>query len=134
MTTKNPRLQAMLGAGALLLIGVVLGIGVDRTLLLPRHGEARPARVDHGVVVVSLTRDLGLSQEQAEHVLEVLERHQTVVDATWADTHRALMAALDSVTNQIEAVLDSAQVERYHAWIDARHPRGDPGRPNHQPH
>ncbi len=131
---KNARLQGILGAGALLLIGAVLGVGLDRTVLAPRHGEAANTPPDHGVVVVSLTRDLGLDPEQAEQVLGILERHQVVVNNAWEDTHRTLLAALDSVTNQIETVLDPSQVERYHAWIDNRHPPGERGRPNHQPH
>lgn len=134
MTETSIRSRGFLGVAALLLIGVAMGVALDRSMLAPRTGQAAASPQDHGVVVLSLTRDLGLDEAQAQEVMGILERHQVVVNQAWEGTHRTLLAALDSVTNQIESILEPEQVERYHAWIDRRHPPGDPRRPNHQPH
>lgn len=129
----NPRANGILGGAAVLLIGVALGIVLDRTVLVPPHSEASTAQ-DHAAVLASLTADLHLSDAQVAQVREILDRHQATVTAAWQDTHRTLKAALDSVTTQVEAVLEPDQIEEYHEWIDRRHPTGDPRRPSHDPH
>lgn len=131
MTSRTSRLRGAVGAGAILLIGVAAGIVLDRTVLTPPSTQAAPTR-DHARFVESLTAELGLTPTQTVAVREILDRHQETVTQAWENTHRTLMAALDSVAYQIEAVLEPGQVDRYHAWIERMHPPGDPRRPSHE--
>lgn len=133
MKPSTARLRGAIGVAALMLTGVALGIVLDR-MVLARPADAASMRADHLSIVTSLTDQLGLDEGQAARVREILDRHQQVVDDTWAATHRALLAALDSVTVQVEAELRPGQIAAFHAWIDALHPPGDPRRPNHPEH
>ena len=131
--TTDTRLRGIVGIVATLVIGMALGVALDRFALRPSEAVAAQPRVPQGAMIASLTEDLALTPVQVGQIHEILNRHQSVVEQAWETTHNTLMAALDSVTSQVETVLDPGQVAAYHDWIDVRH-RGAPVRPNHPAH
>ena len=68
-----------------------------------------------------LRDDLGLTEEQASRVHEIMSRHQAAVNDAWSAVHARLDAAIDSVTAEIEAILDPGQRVGLHEWLMERH-------------
>jgi hypothetical protein len=114
--------RAVLAALALLTIGAAAGISADR--LLHRPHQSRTAvllsRVQTDAMGV-IDEQLDLRPEQRERVAEILERRQGAIDAVWRNTHIQLRATIDSVVNEIAAVLDSDQVVRFRTLADEVH-------------
>jgi hypothetical protein len=72
---------------------------------------------------------LDLSAEQSVRVKQIFAARQGEVEQAWTEVHANLQRAMQRTTTEIEAVLDSAQVERLHDWLAARHA----GTPDHGP-
>ena len=118
--------RALLALASTLIIGIVIGCGVDRTILSPpayaRANTTQHAQFPHhDEVLAELRAELKLSDEQAAKVQEIFGAHQTEIEAAWAQVHENLQRAMQKTTAEIETVLDSAQVQRLHAWIAERH-------------
>jgi hypothetical protein len=129
--------RALVAALSIFVIGAVSGVVVDRAMLIPAHADAAAARARGGVprhheeALAELRAELGLSPEQSRRVQEIFAAHQGEIEAAWAQVHANLRRAMQQTTAEIESVLDSAQIERLHAWVAERHgPRADhaPGR------
>ena len=124
LTESAPALLAVL---SIFVIGAVAGVVVDRTMLIPAHADAAAAGVRRGVprhqdeVLAELRTELGLSAEQSARVQEIFAAHQGQMEEAWAQVHANLQRAMQQTTAEIETVLDSAQVERLHAWLAERH-------------
>lgn len=118
--------RALLAVLSIFVMGVVVGCGLDRTLLAPTADAAaanvgRSAPRHHEQVLAELRAELGLSAEQATRVQEIFAAHQAEVEQAWAKVHANLQHAMQQATTEIEALLDSAQTERLHAWLAQRH-------------
>jgi hypothetical protein len=120
-------IHAAIGAASILVIGVVLGVLLDRVVLHPTASASDYPSADvaldarHEDFLRELRADLGLTAKQAGQVHEILSRHQGAVNEAWSAVHSLLEAAIDSVTEEIEAVLKPGQRERLHAWLLERH-------------
>ena len=120
-------LHAALGAVSILAIGVVLGVLLDRVVLLhgpsASYSAAASQSVDatHQSFLRELADDLGLTEAQATQVHEILVRHQAAVDEAWSLVHSRLESAIDSVTAEIEAVLEPGQRDRLSEWLRERY-------------
>ncbi len=119
--------RALVAALSIFVIGAVAGVVVDRAMLIPAHADAAAARArgsvprHHEDVLAELRAELGLSAEQSRRVQEIFAAHQGEIDAAWAQVHANLQRAMQQTTAEIATVLDSAQVERLHAWLAKRH-------------
>lgn len=119
--------HAVLGAVSILAIGVVVGVWLDRVVLHPNalaadtSSAALALDASHEGFLRELHADLGLTEEQAGRVQEILIRHQKAVNEAWLVVHSRLDATTDSVTAEIEAVLDSEQRVALHEWLMERH-------------
>ncbi len=119
--------HAALGAVSILAIGMVLGVFLDRVIAHPNepaaHSPTSETALDasHESFLSELQSDLGLTEEQAGRVQEILTRHQAAVNDAWTAVHSRLDAAIDSVTVEIEALLDSEQRAGLHEWLMERH-------------
>ncbi len=116
--------RAVIALCSIFLLGAVGGVVLDRTLLIPPHADAAAYRirpVDHDAVLAELRTELGLSDEQSTQVREVFARHHSEIEQTWAEVHASVQRAMRTTTTELEGVLDSAQVERLHAWLARRH-------------
>ncbi|MCI0434809.1 MAG: hypothetical protein L0271_14380 [Gemmatimonadetes bacterium] len=121
--------RALLGGFSVLVIGAVLGIAFDRVILLASPAEAQPPAAhtvagDHARALADLAEHLELSGSQRQHVHNVFMKHQDAINQAWLSMRQQLFAVVDSVTAEIEVVLDGAQKRRLHEWIAERH--GDP--------
>ena len=114
--------RAVLASLALFIIGAAAGITADR--LLHRAPEHRVAvlmsRVQTDALGV-INEQLDLRPEQRERVAAILERRQGAIDAVWRNTHIQLRATIDSVVEEIAAVLDSDQAIRFRTLADEVH-------------
>ena len=114
--------RAVLASLALLIIGAAAGITADR--LLHRAPEQRVAvllsRVQTDAIGV-IDERLDLRPDQRERVAAILERRQGAIDAVWRNTHIHLRATIDSVVEEIAAVLDSDQAVRFRTLADEVH-------------
>lgn len=128
--------RTILALLSIFLIGGVAGVALDRTLLIPHHAGAAVTHARHGVVqhhnevFAELSAELELSADQSARVREIFAAHQGDIETAWSQIHANLQRAMQEATAEIEAVLDSAQVKRLHAWIAKRHartPRHAPG-------
>jgi Spy/CpxP family protein refolding chaperone len=130
MSNTKHLVHAAIGAVSILVIGGVLGVLLDRVALAhssasePEHPTATLALdARHEEFLQELQDDLGLTAEQAKQVHEILSRHQGAVNEAWSAVHTILEAAIDSVTSEIEAVLEPAQRRQLHEWLLERHGR-----------
>ena len=119
--------HALLGAVSILAIGIVAGILLDRAIL---HPTALSAHTETAAIAINATHegffnemraDLGLTEQQAAQVREIFNKHQQAVNDAWAAVHAMLNAAIDSVTTEIEAVLDPEQRAELHEWLVGKH-------------
>lgn len=122
-------IRTLLAVLSIFLLGAVAGVAVDRTMLIPDHAHAVAVGVrgggprDHDEVLAELRAELGLSPEQSAQVEEILAARHGEMEAAWAEIHANLRRATQQATSEIEAVLDSAQIERLHEWLAERHGR-----------
>ena len=127
MSKAKQKAHAVLGAVSILAIGIVVGVFLDRVILHTPDQALQPPTAaialdaSHEDFLRELHADLGLSEEQAGHVQEILSRHQAAVNEAWTVVHSRLGAAIDSVTAEIEALLDSEQRAGLHEWLMERH-------------
>ena len=127
MSKTKHAAHAMLGAVSILAIGIVLGVLVDRVILNPSALAADVPSAEseldatHEGFLRGLQEDLGLTEVQASRVHEIMSRHQAAVNDAWSTVHARLAAAIDSVTAEIEAVLDPGQRAGLHEWLVERH-------------
>lgn len=131
MSDKKHLAHAALGAISILAIGIVTGVWLDRTILHPQavlaHSTQAATALDepHEEFLEDMRVDLGFTDEQARQVHEIMSRHQAAVNETWVAVHERLDAAIDSVTAEIEAILDSSQRSALHQWLIERHGLGE---------
>jgi Spy/CpxP family protein refolding chaperone len=126
MKPDRQTLHAGLGMASLVVIGIVVGVTLDRTVLMPGHAVARPAATldpaaEHRSATQDLIEHLDLNAAQVDRVEEVFSRHQAAVHDAWQTARDRLNAVVDSATVEIAEVLDSAQIERFHDWVEERH-------------
>lgn len=123
MIRLTDSIRALLAGLSIFLLGAVAGAVLDRTVLLPGYAGAVAADTPrhHDEVLAELGAELGLSAEQSARVQEIFAAHHGDVEVAWAEIHANLRRATQQATSEIEAVLDSAQIERLHAWLAKRH-------------
>jgi hypothetical protein len=113
--------RAWMAALALLVIGAVLGITLDRFHVRDRD---RPttllSEIERDPMAV-LEREIGLRPEQRAPIGAILERWQASLDSVWGESNRQVRVAVVGVVDDIAAQLDSTQVRRFRALIDEIH-------------
>jgi Spy/CpxP family protein refolding chaperone len=76
-----------------------------------------------------LQNELGLTDAQRESVSAILDRRQDAMRQIWEETRPRFDSLRVQVRNEITALLDESQREKYQALIArADRPRGDSGR------
>jgi hypothetical protein len=127
MIRLNETARALLAAASLFLTGAVVGVSVDRLVLIPTHavasnvaaGHAMPS--EHDAVLDELARDLALTPAQSEGFRTIFARHQAEIDRAWSAVHETLQNTIAAATTEVEGVLDGEQVVRLHEWLRERH-------------
>lgn len=136
MRSSTPRVAVLLAL--VFAAGVAGGVALDRTWLAPdrdrsarEHDRDRDDRNDRGdkdgrddrddrAVIERFSEEIGLSVEQEARIDTILSRHRDRMEDIWRQVRPRYRALVDSVRQQIEAELDSAQVSRYRAILEKR--------------
>lgn len=130
-TTRVAALLALVFAA-----GVAGGVALDRTWLSSdkdRSERSRDRDRDRGdrdgdrAVIERFSEEIGLSEAQEAQIDTILARFRDGMEGIWRDVRPRYHALVDSVRQQIEAELDSAQVSRYRDILDKQR-RRDGGR------
>ena len=127
MSDMRSRIHAVLGGLSILIIGAVLGMTIDRHVLLPATAAAtsspagRIGPTEHAAALADLARDLRLTEEQTAYVHRVFLRYQATIDSAWNGMQSRIVGVVDSATAEIETVLDAEQRTLLHEWIAGRH-------------
>jgi hypothetical protein len=113
--------QAAAAVLALLALGAVLGIAVDRFHVRGRdHATALLAEIERDPMGV-IEREITLRPEQRGPIRAILERYQATMDSVWRESNLRLRATVQGVVSDIAAQLDSAQAARFRALIEEIH-------------
>lgn len=112
--------KALLAAVSLLLIGGVLGIALDRHFLAAHGGGSSHSSVSgmfHDMAMETLERELALSADQRRQIDSLINAHHAQLTRAWERVHSDLIATVDTVHREIEAVLTPEQRARFQAWL-----------------
>ena len=112
--------QAWLAAVALLVIGAVLGVTVDRFHVRGDHATALLAEIERDPMGV-IEREVELRPEQRGPIGAILQRYQATLDSLWGESNSRVRATVEGVITDITAQLDSTQARRFKALIDEIH-------------
>jgi len=120
MTTSGWRLRGLLGATALLVIGGIGGVAIDRALV--RHGAGRGAEEmhadrEHNSLLMTLRHELDLDDGQVESIRAILHHHQARVEHAWQSVRPVMLTAADSARHEIETVLRPDQIQPFRDWF-----------------
>ncbi len=127
-TGQGAKVRAAVGAVALLVIGAVVGIAVDRRL--HAGGSHSPVAAFHEAAMSGMVEEIELTPEQRRQVEEILRSRHDTMQSLWQAIHHQLGTTLDSVHAEIEVVLTPEQREAFRRWLRAN--SGDaavPGNP-----
>ena len=109
------RARAVLGALSLLVLGAVLGIGIDRHLTSGQPHASAAAL--HEMAMSSLAERLDLDAEQRRQIDSIVVSRHHALTTTWQMMHMHLGAAVDTVHREIEAVLTPDQRAEFREWL-----------------
>jgi hypothetical protein len=126
---SSSRLHARLTLVAVLIIGVAVGMTIDR-FWVTRAAPGGP--MSSAILIREMDRRLHLDAAQRDTIASVLRRHQTTVDSAWARLRPSVHAVIDSSQREIIAVLRPDQRSAYVAWIRS-HTMKASGMPHRQP-
>lgn len=116
--SRGAKARAALGAMALLVIGAVIGVTVDRGL----HGGSSPhgpAAALHEAAMSGMVEGIVLTPEQRRQVEAILRSRHNAMQPLWDSIHGHLATTLDSVHAEIEAVLTPDQRDAFRRWLRA---------------
>lgn len=110
------RARGVLGAVSLVVLGMVVGVALDRHLL-PNEPHASAAAALHEMTMSSAEERLDLTPDQRRQIDSIIAaRHNSLLDV-WQAVHSHLGAAIDSLHQEIEAILTPAQRREFHEWL-----------------
>ena len=120
--------RGVTGILAVLIIGVVLGITLDRAILAYSHAASHgDHESEQSLLAERLRSDLDLTDAQLREVESILVQQQAAVDSAWLDVRGHLHNSVDSVRSAIERVLTPEQRRGFGDWWDELHAEREGG-------
>ena len=120
--------RGVTGILAVLIIGVVLGITLDRAILARSHAASHGSHEsEQSLLAERLRSDLDLTDAQLREVESILVQQQAAVDSAWLNVRGHLHNSVDSVRSAIERVLTPEQRRGFGDWWDELHAEGEGG-------
>jgi Spy/CpxP family protein refolding chaperone len=110
------RARAVIGALSLMVLGAVIGIAIDRHLG-PGERHASPAAALHDMTMSSLEEHLDLTAAQSRQIESIVAARHESLRYAWQAVHSQLGAAVDTVHQEIEAILTAEQRVAFRAWL-----------------
>jgi hypothetical protein len=125
----TPRTRSIVASALLLLIGAAAGVVGDHLVLLHRRGvalgiSAAGAASLHAQLLAELDRELHLTPVQHDSINAMLGRHQQSIDAAWRVIHGKLDAGMDSMHQELRAILQPEQLTLLRDWMGRQHMTG----------
>ncbi|MFW6206319.1 MAG: hypothetical protein ACOC5J_00125 [Gemmatimonadota bacterium] len=114
---RNARSTAIVAALLFFVTGGVVGVAVDRLLLLPSEVEATPLTVD------AMVEDLELSEAEEARVREFMERMHPIVLEAAREGPDSLLTATRNVHQHLEDLLPPHARSGFHSWVEGHHRR-----------
>lgn len=122
--SKRERTRAALLLVAVFVVGAVVGVAVDRVVLL-RGGHMYPKRLAGAGahrMLQRLDRDLELTAEQETAIKAILDRRAARLESVWKRVEPSMLKEIDQADAEIAAVLNPAQRAEFDAmkkkWRD----------------
>jgi Spy/CpxP family protein refolding chaperone len=112
----NAKARAVLGAASLVVLGMVLGVAIDRHLL-PNRSHTSAAAALHEMTMASAEERLDLTSDQRRQIDSIIAARHNSLRHAWQAVHSHLGAAVDSVHREIEAILTPAQRSEFREWL-----------------
>lgn len=124
MNERSGAGRRVLAIVSLLVLGAAAGITGDR--MVQRHGLVGTVRFEdvHADPLRVMDEHFDLTQAQRTRVAAILARRQSDVDAAWHTARAHIATTVDSVVEEIAAVLDPADRPRFRALADSLHSVG----------
>ncbi len=106
-------------ATGLLVLAFALGAlaGGAATMLADRDTHARRDPFSPQAYARRLAAELELDASQQQAVVEVITRHQPVMDSIWGQVREQFNAERQAMRRDIRALLNPDQVERYNEMV-----------------
>ena len=113
--------RAILVAVLMFMVGLALGVGVDRHVLSRHAMRHSHGAMSHDAVIAQLDTLLDLTAVQHESLTVVAKRHQASVDSAWDVMNGRLRMTIDSARHEMESFLTPEQVRKFDAWFTTSH-------------
>ena len=125
MNKWNSALRPIIGATSMLVIGIVIGIVIDRAIVIAHDGTGSAHVVvighdDTSVVSSGLATHLGLTEDESVAVHELLSGHQASVDTAWTAVREDLATGIERAMLGLDSLLDTDQRVRLREWLVSR--------------
>jgi Spy/CpxP family protein refolding chaperone len=112
----NAKARGVLGAVSLVVLGMVLGVAIDRHLLL-NEPHASAAAALHELTMSSAEERLDLTSDQRRQIDSIIAARHNSLRHAWQAVHSHLGAAVDSLHREIEVILTPAQRSEFREWL-----------------
>ena len=132
----SERFVAAIALIVTLIVGIVLGIALDRSVLWPRvkerHGppgalralEWRGNPADRRRIRVRMMSELGLTKDQADRIDTIMAHRSVAFQSVRTETEARVKAMLDTTRTMIDSILTPTQREKMKE-IRAKRERGN---------
>lgn len=110
------RLAVVTGALSLVALGAALGITIDRLFLAPT-APAHDVFELHARALEQFRTHLDLDDEQVAAIDSIFRHRQAAVENTWEVLHDHLHSAVDSVHQDVMAILRPDQRAALQRWM-----------------
>jgi hypothetical protein len=131
MTRSRTRFRILVVVGALLTLGAATGVAMDRAAQM--HAGMSLAQfsrihIHHDPLAV-IEDAIDLRPDQRARVQTILATHQQELNAAWLEAHQRILATVNGVVADIDAVLDPEQSERFRQLVEELHGPGSGAHP-----
>jgi hypothetical protein len=121
------RTRSIVAGALLVLTGAAGGIAVDHLVVFSRHmmhgSSPSGAAATHAALLGELDHALHLTPPQHDSIKAILTRHQRSIDSAWQLIHQHVNAGMDSVHQELGAVLRPEQLTLLHEWMSRQNMR-----------
>jgi hypothetical protein len=131
MTDSRARFKLLVVVASLLTLGAASGVAMDRAAQM--HAGMSLAQfsrihIHHDPLAV-IEDAIDLRPDQRARVQAILATHQQELNAAWLEAHQRILATVNEVVADIDAVLDPAQSERFQQLVEELHGPGSGAHP-----
>ena len=106
MSPSSTRIVAALALVITFIVGGIVGVVVDRTMIMRGGGTHHPSAQ---FITRRLDKRLHFTDQQRTQVTEIIDRHQKRIAAVWANVWPSVHAEVEAANIEIDRVLTPEQ-------------------------